>query len=150
MADGPNDGVRLDGLPVTFVEFRREFSVAVEDPQNTFERHAPYLALLVANDLYGTHAVMTNDTLFVAFDDFQIVGRHLVKALEATQVDAADTRVPQGRTRHVHSRLANNRTSHVVGHVATADNDHVTSQIRPAVQCNVTQQLDAAQHARPY
>ena len=115
---------------------------------------------------------MADDAFFLAFDDLDFVGGHLLTRFQAGKMDLAHRFLPQRDSRNVGFGLAGDQAFRIVigianggagdveSDVAAADHHHAASDRQPLTERHGAQKIDAAvdalgvgpgqlQHARP-
>src|SRR5262249_3631264 len=107
-------------------------------------------------EFLGTETIVTDDALFLAFDDLHLVGGHLLARFQTRQVDFAHGGLAQRHARDIGFRLAgdqafgvvigiaNSRTRDIEGNVSAADDYHAASDEQPLSERHGAQEIDAA------
>lgn len=110
------------------------------------ERDTPHGTTAVALYFDRPPAVDTPDTLFIAFDDFQRVGRHLVERFQRDQLHARRAGEPRDGPRRIVRNLAQYGPCNIIGDIAATDYDHPASNVERRAEGHRAQQIDAAIH----
>ena len=108
------------------------------------------LAVLV-QDFARAALVVQADAFLGAFDDFDLVGRHLLAAFQADHVDFLVGAEAEGGAGHVVGDVlvlrAHGGARHVVGHVAAADHDDALAQRQRRAGVEGAQKIHAVDDA---
>ena len=132
-AGGDDDDVAREVLALSLVVLGVEAAVGVEHAGADLELGALHAA--VAGEVVDAPAVVQRDALGAGFFDLEVVGRHLLAALQAGLVD-------RGRAE------AASRARRVDGDVAAADHEHtLAGQLDGFAELDGAQELERALHA---
>ena len=144
LADGQQHGVSRYGEPLAVVKHRGEAALLVPDAQATAEQY-PGDAAVLAHDLQRPPPVQALHPLFLAFDDLDRVGGHLLQGFQGDETHPPGPRQPFGGAGGVVGGLADDGARDIVGDVTATDDDHLGPYLTRLAQRGGAQQIDPAE-----